>query len=482
VLKVNPTPDQAEFVSSLLLPPYRSKVRSGHNVGKTWAAAWAVNFWFDTRDPAVVITTAPTERDVIDLLWTEIRLQRSRAGLPQPFIGPSAPEMRTSEEHFAKGYTARKGESFQGRHRERMLFVFDEDEGIDPVYWKTTNTMFQPDGEHAWLAIGNPTTTSSQSYMEELLVSPDGSSKWRMFTLNALNHPNVLAGLRGERPPVPNAVTIGQVEQWIKDGTTPINAGEHKATDIEWPPGSGKWVRPGPDFESRCLGRRPSTSGDTVWGDLVWGMAEVAILSPITTDIPEIGCDVARFGFDNTEMHVRCGPCSMHHESHNGWATTQTTGRLKELAREWAEWVNVIRRKKRWPDVEPTDIPVKIDDSGVGGAIVDQADGYNFQGVGASDRAYDPEHYPNRRSELWFALYERAYRGELSLTRLPRRILAELKRQAMTPKWALDGAGRRVVEPKDATKKTLGRSPDGMDSMNLSYSPARGNGVASWIG
>jgi hypothetical protein len=29
---------------------------------------------------------------------------------------------------------------------------------------------------------------------------------------------------------------------------------------------------------------------------------------------------------------------------------------------------------------------------------------------------------------------------------------------------------RRVVEPKDETKKKLGRSPDGMDALNLAYS------------
>jgi hypothetical protein len=100
--------------------------------------------WFDVFDPGVVITTAPTERDVVDLLWTELRLQRERAGLPCHFIGARAPEMRTSEEHYAKGYTARKGESFQGRHRQRMLFIFDEGEGVDSNYWTTAKTMFKP--------------------------------------------------------------------------------------------------------------------------------------------------------------------------------------------------------------------------------------------------------------------------------------------------------------------------------------------------
>ena len=44
-----------------------------------------------------------------------------------------------------------------------------------------------------------------------------------------------------------------------------------------------------------------------------------------------------------------------------------------------------------------------------------------------------------------------------------------MKLQALAPKWKLDSAGRRVVEPKDVTKEKIGRSPDDMDAVNLAY-------------
>lgn len=158
---------QAEIARALLKPPHKVMVRSGHNVGKTFLAAWIVNWWFDSFDPGVVISTAPRQMDVVDLLWKEVRMQRQRAGLPNCFIGPRAPEMYTAPNHYAKGYTASRGESFQGRHDAKMLFVFDEATGVDPMYWTTTKTMFKPEEGHAWLTILNPTDTTSQAYLEE---------------------------------------------------------------------------------------------------------------------------------------------------------------------------------------------------------------------------------------------------------------------------------------------------------------------------
>jgi hypothetical protein len=105
--------------------------------------------------------------------------------------------------------------------------------------------------------------------------------------------------------------------------------------------------------------------------------------------------------------------------------------------------------------------------------VVDQAGGYNFYGLSAGSKAVQDEDYPNRRSELWFAVAERADAGRLSVARLDKESKMELRRQAMSPTWKQDSQGRRVVEPKADTKKRLKRSPDDMDALNLAYAPAR---------
>src|SRR4051794_38806020 len=151
----------ADAVRSLLVPPFMVSIDSGHGVGKTHGAAVAVNWWYDTRDPSWAITTAPTDRDVKDLLWTEVRLQRQRAKIHlADDLMPAAAEMRSGPEHLAKGYTARDANSAQGRHRPNMMFVFDEKEGVPAAFWDGMKSMFRPGSGDAVLVIGNPLTTT----------------------------------------------------------------------------------------------------------------------------------------------------------------------------------------------------------------------------------------------------------------------------------------------------------------------------------
>lgn len=500
VLKVNNWTRQAEMLEALTVAPYRVLSRWGHTVGKTFGAAEAVVWWYYTRPRSVIITTAPTKRDVVDLLWTEIRLLVTRSGLPDHFTGTVAPELRdpaAPQEHWAKGYTADKGESFQGRHRENMLFVFDEAEGLARTYWTTTNTMFQPGGQHAWLAVCNPTTTTSQRYQEEDYFDTNGNKKWWLHTGSSLEHPNIPVGFANrecaerDEPldplPYPNAVTLEQVEQWLGEWFEPVLKDEvDQLIDIEHPPGSGRWWRPGPEGEARVLGRNPSAGTYGVWSEALWKLAteRKEPLVGSLADFPEIGCDVARFGDDRTEIHTRHGPSSVHHEDHGGWDTVRTADRLMEMANTWADWYN-SKRPPQAQGITGKQIPIKVDDTGVGGGVTDilTANGYMAIPVNAGEIAGNAEKYPRVRDELWFTTRDLAKSGELDLSLLPAKIRGKLKSQALAPTWKPTPDRRRTVERKEDTKKRLGRSPDGMDAVNLAYYRAGGTvGAAEWIG
>lgn len=441
---------QQQIAEALLEPPYRVLVKACHSVGKTFLAGGLVNWWFDSYDPGVVLTTAPTDRQVHDLLWKEVRVQRGQRG---GFPGPQKARLESSPAHFAHGFTARDGDAFQGHHAEHQLIIFDEAVGIAPTFWETAESMFAGEG-HGWLAIFNPTDTSSQAYAEEL------TGNWHVISLSALEHPNIAAELAGLPPPFPAAIRLGRLQDLLKNWCTPVN-GKARPTDINWPPGSEHFLRPGPLAEARLLGRWPSSATNSVWSDGAWQVAEANVLPEPTDEPPEIGCDVARFGDDFTSIHVRRGPCSLHHETANGWGTDETAGRLKQLADEVGKRCGIDGKK----------VLVKVDDDGVGGGVVDQKDGYNFVGLSGANVALDQEGYPNRRSELWFTVAERARENRLDLSRLPAATLRELRRQALAPVWKVDSQGRRVVEPKSDTKKRIKRSPDDMDAVNIAYSP-----------
>lgn len=467
ILHIEPWAKQIEIAEALLRPPYRVLVPSGHSVGKSFTGGWLTNWWFDTRPVSTCITTAPTHRDVCDILWTEVRVQRARAGRGG-FRGRSSPELMDNDNHYAKGFTAERGESFQGRHPEHLLCIFDEAVGIGSIFWQTTKTMVQAGNpNHGWVCFFNPTDPSTQAY-EEYLRAGDGypEAGWHIVQMSALDHPNIAAELAGRKPPYPAAVRLSQVNDWIRDWATPIPAEDKIATDIEWPPGSNKWYRAGPLFECRAQGLWPSQAVASVWSNAAWQQAEHAVGESAKDSIPEIGCDVARQGDDFTSIICRDGPVAYHHETHNGWTLNQTAGRLKQLCREACE-----RCKKKNNDfnLRPQVIPVKIDPDGMGWGVIDQADGYNFIGVSAAGEARDSDTYRNVRSELWFSSVAYAKQGRLCLSGLSKESKALLRQQAIMPTWKVNAAGQCEVEPKEKTKDRLKRSPDDMDALNLAY-------------
>ena len=150
------------------------------------------------------------------------------------------------------------------------------------------------------------------------------------------------------------------------------------------------------------------------------------------------------------------------HATHNGWDNKEIAGRLKQLCREFA---------REGKDLQG--VVCLIDD--VQGGVIDQADGFAFVEVNSAARAREPEGYPNKRSELWFAAAGRASEGRMDLSRLSEESRGLMRRQLLGPTWKVDSHGRRVVEPKSETKKRLGRSPDDADALNLAYS-----GEAEW--
>ena len=60
----------------------RVAVRSGHGVGKTWTAARAVIWFLYSHPHSIVLTTAPTHRQVRSILWAEIRRQVRASRVP----------------------------------------------------------------------------------------------------------------------------------------------------------------------------------------------------------------------------------------------------------------------------------------------------------------------------------------------------------------------------------------------------------------
>lgn len=324
-------------------------------------------------------------------------------------------------------------------------------------------------GEHAWLVTFNPTDTSSQAYAEEHSFDLDGNPNWHVVSMSAIQHPNIIAELAGDDPPYPNAGSLEQVDRWVSQWCDPIGADEVDPSqgDFAWRPNTGTFFRPGPQFDSRAAGRWPRQDSSAVWSEFAWAMvAAIRDQSIGSGELPVVGADLASSpGGDFTEFHWRWGTHSIAHERHNGWLEDRSAKRLEEICASLATMVNA----KLFPDkdpVRPQDIPVHYDGDGRGGALATHKGDYKFIPICASSAARKGNDYPNRRSGLWFDTVLAARQGRVNISRLDRDTQARLRQEAMSPTWRLD-VGLEVVEKKDITRKRLGRSPDGMDALNL---------------
>lgn len=477
MLGVTLSPDQENILRLLHTSPGRTLVPSAHDTGKTFVAAVAACYWYDSFNPGLVLTTAPTERDVNDLLWTEIRLLRQRAsahcGLSLDDLAPKSAYMGDAPDHYAKGYVSRKDRGFQGRHRPRMFFVFDEANDVDVLHWITTRTMFDPTLGHAWLAIFNPTSTTSQACNEDRFASvEDEGKRWNRVQLSALRHPNVLADLQGQPRPIPGAITKAMVDDLVVDWCEPVDHLEDVlATDIEWPPGSSRYFRPGPLFQARVMGLWPDQGGG-VWSPALWEacfpLHEPAIAAGT---LPEIGVDCAQGkGADYHAIHARWGAVSLHHETSNTMDPVRIAFRIREVCALMANEAN-RRLPPNSAPVRPQQIRVRIDDDGTGNAIKARLvrEGYNVMLVSVARAPSRPDLYPRLRDEAWFNLAEKARAGLVCFSRLDRKTLERLRQQLLAVEWDVTDAGLRQVERKDVTKEKINRSPDDADAANLAY-------------
>jgi hypothetical protein len=398
----------------------RVAVRSCHGVGKTAVAAIVVLDFLSEHPRSRVITTAPTFSQVEQLLWREIRGRYHKSALP--FGGRlTNTKLELADDWFALGLSTNEPDRFQGHHSDHLLLVVDEASGVDEEIYEAAEG-FLTNTDARTLLIGNPTQLTGQFHR----AFTSERALWNTIGISAFDSPN----LTGEQ--VPDLVARALVSKsWVDDKRI-------------------KWGEQSPAYQVRVLGEFASTADDTVCS---LGNVEAAQQRSLPRGEPvEISCDVARFGSDETVIAVRYGQKAWIVETYTKRDTMETTGRVIH----WAAYHHASR--------------VVVDEGGLGGGVVDRLREQRLPfEIEAFNGAQSPVHatgeYPTRRSEAWFALSEQLPGLDLDPDEM---LLADL----VAPSYKFDSSGRRVVEPKDETKKRLGRSPDRGDAFVMLFAPA----------
>ncbi|MFB5761114.1 DEAD/DEAH box helicase family protein [Paenibacillus medicaginis] len=431
MLKFFPDDWQAQTLMDLANSP-RVSVRSGQGVGKTGLEA-ATALWFLSCFPyPKVICTAPTRQQLHDVLWAEINKWQSKSPVLKRILKWTKTKiyMKNYEERwFATARTATKPENMQGFHEDYMLFIVDEASGVaDPIMEAILGTL---SGEfNKLLMCGNPTKTSGVFFDSHNKDRAD----YKTRKVSCLDSPRTskenIAMLKrkyGEGSDVWRVRVEGEFPRGESDTFISLEAAEFAKDEVKVEPSGTKLF---------------------------------------------VGVDVARFGDDETTMYARMGGKVVKTHFHHKQDTMTTTGWVLRL-------IDDVKAER--PEVD--EVEIRIDDSGIGGAVTDRLNeineerslGYIIVPVNNGSAAED-EHYGNLGSELWGQVKDMLEEnmsnyilGVPGVLELPDD--EKLISQLTTRKWKMGSNGRIYLERKEDMKKQKRglQSPDRADGLVLAF-------------
>lgn len=430
VLNFEPDSWQAEAAMDIVDNP-KITVRSGQGVGKTGLEA-ALLLWFLCCFPFPrIVATAPTRQQLHDVLWSEVAKWQARSPLlsailrwTKTYIYMVGMEKRW----FAVARTATKPENMQGFHEDNMLFIVDEASGVaDPILEAILGTLSGRNNKFAMF--GNPTKASGVFF--------DSHTKDRyLYKVHVVN------SLETPRTNKENIEAL--IRKYGKDSNV---------------------------VRVRVLGEFPLQEDD-VFIPLSLLEASVKYTEEKETVVESIhiGCDVARYGNDKTVIGYKVNKRVEFHKKRHGQDLMKTADDIIELG-------EMLVRKYKYK----RKIPVKVDDGGLGGGVVDRLKQMKRLNP---DRFWWMEIFPvtfgTRLKHYYYHDSTSYMMGIVKNLLMPydedgspkpvELILPnddDLVAQLSTRKYALTDNGKIKVESKEAMKKRGLPSPDEADCILL---------------
>ena len=434
----------------------RTAERASHGVSKTFSAAEIAVWFLNVFDDSKVITTAPTGTQVKMLLWAEINAiyARSRIRLDGECMMTT---IKTADaDHYAIGFSTNEPARAEGWHAKHILFIFDEGKGIPQWMWDAARGA-QTGGFCRWLAIS--TTDGVQVGDEFWKIFQGDKSEWNRIHVSAFDSPYV-TGEKFRGISVPDTTRPDRFNRiWVEPADFTIQIADKKyIADCE-----KEWGKESVLYLTKVLGEIVDAGADSIIK-----LSQVNKMFD-NWDAPKFnaegaeegGIDVARGGTDDTVFYHRKGLKVIGTKT---IASPQLPEKEKLVFIADEAEIFFGQNKK---------MPIKVDDTGVGGGVTDilQSRGYNIVPVNFGGVANDPDRYPNIASEMWFEtgriVHEVACQKD-------DRLMAELVNRKSK---GLDTRGRRVVESKDDYKKRGFRSPDKADAFLLAFYESNAGGV-----
>lgn len=453
----------------------RTIVAACHGPGKTHIMARIVAWWVMTHPVgmAQAITTAPTWRQVKNLLWMHISRLQIGHGFPGK-IGQNA-EWRIGGELVAFGFSPSDHDeaAAQGIHSPYALVAVDEAGGISRTRFGSLEGIMST-GFARIAAIGNPPTNEEGTAFEERWKA----SNWHPVKISAFDTPNFTGEVCGPCN-CPEA-------RW-----QPHTIAKHLTTH-EWVEGveyefgieSGFYI-------ARVKAEFPEGLSDKT---IPWSFIEAAQERDRAELRPKTACalgvDVASDGGDELAFAVARG---FDIQSLGGRAGADNADPMKVALRirEHIEggstvgWEGLISAQRV---LDPYGrAQVRIDAIGLGWAIAGLVDAWAREWMWPVDvvpvnvaekpnSADGQRKFARKRDEMWWNARE-GCRANWRLT-AERRALSQMN----GPEYTSSSQGLIVVESKESMRKRGLQSPDQAEAILLAGYDDCGSGAASSVG
>lgn len=438
---------QAEVCEAIASSPI-TVVPAGRAVGKSYLLAGIVLWWLYTRPMSLCITTGPDHRQVVSVLWKEIRRALRAARVPlgfdhltEGFSSPQRLQVRAGTEWGALGFAAKSEEGLSGQHATNLLVIVDEASGIQEATWNAIHGL----AATRIVVVGNP--IKYDCHFRELHdKAAGGSDQIRSVLISSLEHPHA----KQEHSPV-GAVSRSYLDQMreIHGENSPwwnsnILGRFPGAETVRFLPSA--WL-------DACLDQK--TPDDELWRDFPEGLPRVAV---------DVGGGV---GADRSVVLVRDDKRLLEvfvSDSHG----------VLDDARERLEPIVVdLCRKWQVPGER-----VVYDKGGLGRSFGSYLSNHGLDGaIGYFGAGRGGKLYVNRRTANAFALRRRLdphrkghvpfYCGGIPAWPDLRRELSELRSPTMEIE---EGQVKQVLETKEALAARLHRSPDLLDALLMTFS------------
>jgi hypothetical protein len=410
-------------------------VQSGHGVGKSFTVSTLAAWWVDTHPPeeTMVVSTAPSTRQVSVIMWEGIRAIHRKAKLRGEVQRSDRWLIDDIEVGFGRKPQDYDQYAFQGIHRKYVLVIIDEAGGIDEWLWIAALAIAT--GKHCRIiAIGNPEDPTS--YFSKVCKPGSG---WNRIKISVFDSPN----FTGEK-----------VSEDARE----------KLTGPDWVESMEREVgRDSPMWIAKVEGNFPDIDENSVI-PLSWVVKAQerwkewkdggGIIPPDARHV--MGCDIARKGGDRTAFAHRYGHIFTSVETQPKEDTVQTARRISGQLHEDRQDVAVV------------------DTNGVGAGVYDTIKSYGQRAIPVNvgtrtkrrDKSGQIEFYNIRAAAMW-SLREALDPDKGAGYCLPPD--DKLATDLAAPRWQTMAGGKLVVEDKKDIKKRIGRSPDRGDAVVLAH-------------